>query len=119
MILYGIPNCNTVKKAKDWLNAANLVYEFHDFKKSGVTHELLNQWCATFGWEKVVNKKGTTWKKQSLSIQEGVISQESAVQFLLHNTSAIKRPVLEVNGKALTIGFDVLEYERLFKANIE
>jgi arsenate reductase len=118
MILYGIPNCNTVKKAKDWLNVANLVYEFHDFKKSGVTVDQLNKWCTKFGWEKVVNKKGTTWKKQPLSIQEGVISQESAVQFLLHNTSAIKRPVLEIRGKAVKIGFDVLEYERLFEANI-
>jgi arsenate reductase len=60
MIVYGIPNCNTVKKARTWLTANGLAYEFHDFKKQGISRDQLDEWCKTFGWEKVLNKKGTT-----------------------------------------------------------
>jgi arsenate reductase len=113
MTLYGIPNCNTVKKARTWLNENDMNTEFHDFKKKGITAEKLQEWCDTFGWEKVLNKQGTTWKKQSPEEQQAVVDKESATAFLLKHTSAIKRPVLEIDGKAVSIGFNETDYSRL------
>ena len=113
MILYGIPNCNTVKKARTWLDENGIEHEFHDFKKKGVSKEQLGEWCDIFGWEKVLNKQGTTWKKLSLEEQTEVIDKDSAIALLLKFTSAIKRPVLEVDGKAVSIGFNEMDYEKL------
>ena len=113
MILYGIPNCNTVKKAQTWLKENGFEYEFHDFKKKGVTENELNDWCELFGWEKVLNKKGTTWKKIGPEEQAAVTDSKTAVQFLLLHTSAIKRPILELDGKAVHIGFDESQYVEL------
>lgn len=113
MTLYGIPNCNTVKKARTWLEENRFQADFHDFKKKGVTSEKLLEWCDTFGWEKVLNKQGTTWKKLSLEEQQAVIDKESAIAYLVNHTSAIKRPVLEVDGKAVSIGFNEGDYMKL------
>ncbi|WP_443937808.1 Spx/MgsR family RNA polymerase-binding regulatory protein [Pedobacter sp. MW01-1-1] len=113
MVVYGIPNCNTVKKAIDWLKENNLEFEFHDFKKKGISPEKLNQWCATFGWEVVLNRKGLTWKKLSKEQQAEIKSQEDAVAYLLQNTSAIKRPVIEKDNDAVFIGFDADSYLKL------
>lgn len=115
MTVYGIPNCNTVKKARTWLTDHGLDYEFHDFKKQGITAEKLQEWCAAFGWEKVLNKKGTTWKKLPEGQQNGVKDEASAIAVLLENTSAIKRPVLEKDGKAVLISFDEQQYADLLK----
>ena len=112
---YGIPNCNTVKKAVTWLKDQELPFTFHDFKKQGVTAEQLNSWCAVFGWERVLNKKGTTWKKLSLEVQEGVQDQASAVKVMLANPSSIKRPVIEQDGKVLLIGFQEEEYAAILR----
>jgi arsenate reductase len=112
MIVYGIPNCNTVKKAVTWLTDNGLTHEFHDFKKKGVTAEKLNQWCDTFGWETVLNKKGTTWKKLSPEAQSAVIDQASAVAIMVTNTSAIKRPVIESDVKPVLIGFNEEAYTK-------
>lgn len=113
MIVYGIPNCNTVKKAMTWLNENGFKPEFHDFKKKGVTPEKLNEWCDIFGWEKVLNKQGTTWKKLDVNEQKVIVDKESAIAVLLNHTSAIKRPVVEVNGKAVLIGFNEVDYSGL------
>jgi len=115
MIVYGIPNCNTVKKARTWLTDHGIDYEFHDFKKQGITAGKLQEWCAVFGWEKVLNKKGTTWKKLSAEQQGQVIDEATAIAVLLENHSAIKRPVLEQDGKAILISFDEAEYAGLLK----
>lgn len=115
MIVYGIPNCNTVKKARTWLTDNGIDYEFHDFKKQGISAEKLHEWCGVFGWEKVLNKKGTTWKKLSAEQQESVKDENSAVAVLLTNNSAIKRPVVEQNGKAVLISFDEELYSSLLK----
>ncbi|MCD0487984.1 arsenate reductase [Pedobacter sp. MC2016-14] len=114
MILYGIPNCNTVKKAQTWLKEKGLQYEFHDFKKKGISEEKLREWCLAFGWEKVLNKNGTTWKKLSDEEKGSVADEGSAIAVLLKNTSAIKRPVLEQEGKAVLIGFDEAAYAAKF-----
>jgi len=115
MIVYGIPNCNTVKKARTWLADNGITYEFHDFKKQGISAGKLNEWCGVFGWEKVLNKKGTTWKKITPEQQLQVTDQASAVALLAENTSAIKRPVIEKDGKAILISFDEELYNKLLK----
>jgi arsenate reductase len=115
MIVYGIPNCNTVKKAITWLTDNGLTYEFHDFKKKGVTAEKLNQWCDTFGWDTVLNKKGTTWRKLSSESQAAVVDQASAVAVMMTNTSAIKRPVIESAGKPVLISFSEEAYTKALK----
>ncbi len=111
MILYGIPNCNTVKKALDWLKANNIPYEFHDFKKKGISAEKLTSWFNTFGWEKVINKNGLTFKKLSKEEQAEIVSEDQALSYLIQNTSAIKRPIVEQNEQAILLGFNETEYE--------
>ncbi|WP_316813016.1 arsenate reductase [Pedobacter heparinus] len=115
MIVYGIPNCNTVKKARTWLEENGFNPEFHDFKKKGITAGKLNEWCAVFGWEQVLNKKGTTWKGLSPEIQKNVTDQKTAVEVLLQNTSAIKRPVIELEGRPVLISFNEDQYAAVLK----
>jgi len=115
MKAYGIPNCNTVKKSLTWLKENNIDAEFHDFKKKGITEEKLNEWCTKFGWENVLNNKRTTWKKLTPEEQQEVKDQASAVQILLKNNSAIKRPVIEKNGVPVLLGFDEEKYTSLLK----
>jgi arsenate reductase len=115
MTVYGIPNCNTVKKATNWLKEQGREFTFHDFKKSGVTAEKLNAWCDAFGWENVLNKKGTTWRKLSPEEQVSVQDQKSAVQLLLSHTSAIKRPVIELDDKPVLLGFQEESYAQILK----
>jgi len=115
MIVYGIPNCNTVKKAMTWLTENGFKPEFHDFKKKGISAEKLNIWCDTFGWETVLNKKGTTWKKLNTEEQQEVNSKESAIKLLMTYTSAIKRPIVEVKGKPVLISFSEESYQSILK----
>ncbi len=109
--IYGIPNCDTMKKARKWLEKNNLVYEFHDYKKSGVPLKNLQQWLKKADWEVVLNKRGTTWRKLDDDIKNN-IDEASAIQVMLDNPGAIKRPVLE-SGKNLLIGFKEDEYKTL------
>lgn len=111
MVVYGIPNCNTVKKALDWIRAKEIPYEFHDFKKKGVTAEKLTEWFNTFGWEKVINKNGLTFKKLSKEEQAEINSPEQTIAYLTQNTSAIKRPIVEQKGKAILLGFNEENYQ--------
>jgi len=109
--VYGIPNCDTMKKARKWLDNNNLEYEFHDYKKLGVPEKNLKNWAKKVGWEIVLNKRGTTWRKLSDEIKDN-IDEQSSIQVMLENPSAIKRPVLE-NNELLLIGFKEDEYESL------
>lgn len=106
MKVYGIPNCNTVKKALDWIKANEIAYEFHNFKKEGVSAEKLTEWFTIFGWEKVINKNGLTFKKLSKEEQTEINSAAKAIAYLIQNTSAIKRPIVEKDGKAILLGFN-------------
>jgi arsenate reductase len=115
MTLYGIPNCNTVKKAQDWLKANQIDFEFHDFKKKGVTPEKLKEWFETFGWEKVINKNGLTFKKLTKEEQAKISSPDEAIAYLIQNTSAIKRPIVEQDNKAILLGFDEQHYKDKMK----
>jgi arsenate reductase len=103
--MYGIKNCDTIKKARKFLDDKGTVYNFHDFKKDGVDSKLLSSWIDELGWEVLVNKRGTTWRKFSDSVKESVCDKESALKIMLENPSVIKRPVLDLGGRKI-IGFD-------------
>lgn len=105
IILYGIPNCDTVKKARAWLTEQGVDYQFHDFKKQGVPPEQLARWAQAAGWEKLLNRQGTTWRKLDPALQAGVHDSASAQTLMLANPSVIKRPVVDW-GKDITVGFD-------------
>jgi arsenate reductase len=104
--LYGIPNCDTVKRARDWLATQGVAYEFHDFKKAGVPPERLAAWVAAAGWERVLNRKGTTWRKLDAAQQAGVTDAASAQALMREQASVIKRPVVEWDDGRITVGFD-------------
>ena len=108
--LFGIPNCDTVKKARAWLTTQGMDYQFHDFKKEGVPVEHLNAWMAAVGWEKLLNRKGTSWRKLDEATQATAIDAESATKLLILNASLIKRPVVEWADSPvaadITVGFD-------------
>ncbi len=108
VILYGIPNCDTVKKARDWLNAREVAFVFHDYKKSGVDAALLNHLCATLGWEKVLNRAGTTFRKLA-DVDRAGLDQTKAVAVMVANPSCIKRPILQYPGGVL-LGFKEAEW---------
>jgi arsenate reductase len=110
MIVYGIKNCDTVKKSTDWLKVHNLQFEFHDYKSKGISEEKLKEWTNQVSWEILVNKKGTTWKKLDESIKNKVTDVASAVELMKEHTSLIKRPVIENNGRIITVGFNEKEY---------
>ncbi len=103
--VHGIPNCDTVKKARTWLDAQGVAYQFHDFKKQGVPADRMDAWLRQAGWEKLVNRKGTTWRKLDAATQAGVTDAASARALMLAQPSVIKRPVVDW-GATTTVGFD-------------
>ena len=105
IILYGIPNCDTVKKARAWLTGQGLAYSFHDFKKAGVPPERLAAWEDALGWQKLLNRQGTTWRKLDADVQSGVTDAASAQALMRAQPSVIKRPVVEW-GHDTSVGFD-------------
>ncbi|MEI7842614.1 MAG: arsenate reductase [Gallionellaceae bacterium] len=113
MILYGIPNCDTVKKARTWLSEHGHAYEFHDFKKQGITQELLADWLKQIGWQKLLKKTGPTWAKLPDTVKASIKDDASALPVLLANPNIIKRPVLLKQGKVLATGFNPTDYEIL------
>jgi arsenate reductase (glutaredoxin) len=105
-IVYGISNCDTVKKARAWLAAHGVEHDFHDFRKQGVPVAELDRWLGQFGWEKVLNRQGTTWRKLDAPTQARVQDNASARALLLDQPSAIKRPLVAWSNGERTIGFD-------------
>jgi Spx/MgsR family transcriptional regulator len=103
--VYGIPNCDSVKKARDWLAAHQVAYGFHDFKKQGVSKELLARWTAAAGWERVLNRQGQTWRKLNAAEQGRAVDGNSACALMQVHTSLIKRPLIDWGGAALTVGW--------------
>jgi Spx/MgsR family transcriptional regulator len=110
--LYGIPNCDTVKKARTWLDQRGVAYTFHDYKKQGADPTKIAGWVAEAGWEKVLNRAGTTFKKLADADKEG-LNAAKAVKVMAANPSAIKRPVIEYPG-GLLVGFKEGEWEQAF-----
>ena len=103
--VYGIPNCDTVKKARVWLADEALDVSFHDFKKQGVPADLLPGWLAAVGWETLVNRKGTTWRKLDEATRLAVVDEASATALMLAQPSVIKRPVVVWGDGAVSVGF--------------
>ena len=110
-ILYGIPNCDTMKKARTWLESRRVDYEFHDYKKAGIERAKLEAWIAAVGWEVLLNRAGTTFKKLPDAAKAN-LTEARAVKLMLEQPSMIKRPVLE-RGKTLLVGFSPEKYSAL------
>jgi len=112
--LYGIPNCDTVKKARAWLAERGVEVDFHDYKKQGVPEAELRSWVKALGWEALLNRKGTTWRKLDPARQAQVTDAGSAIALMLEQPSVIRRPVL-VRGDALRVGFEADDWVALFR----
>ena len=111
--LYGIPNCDTVRKARKWLTANGIDYTFHDFRKDGLDEKQLRRWVKELGWETLLNKRGMMWRKLPESKKEN-IDENKAIAIMLAEPAIIKRPVLDI-GKSRHVGFTEADYKKLFK----
>jgi arsenate reductase (glutaredoxin) len=110
--IYGISNCDTMKKAMAWLTKNKLAFEFVDYKKEGAAKAKLEAWCNSAGWETLLNKRSTTWRELPLAEQEKTTTQAAAIKLMMEHTSIIKRPVLEHKG-GLLVGFSEAAYSKL------
>lgn len=113
--IYGIKNCDTMKKAFAWLNENNIPYEFHDYKKSGAPQAILADWVEQLGWETVVNRKGTTWRKLDESVRN-TMDEHSAIATMVAQPSLIKRPIL-IKGHQILAGFTAEQWQAFFASN--
>ena len=111
--VYGISNCDTIKKAKVWLDKKGVAYRFHDYRKQGLDSNMLSPWVDSLGWEALLNRRGTTWRKLPDDVKEN-IDQPSAIEIMLESPSIIKRPLL-IKGKELFLGFSDSDYQDIFK----
>lgn len=112
--LYGIKNCDTMKKAFQWLEERNIPYEFHDYKKAGVPRDKLVAWCKALGWKTLLNTKGPTWRKLTPE-QQAISTQSQAVALMIDHPSVIRRPVVETESGHLLVGFDPTMFESFVK----
>jgi len=110
--LYGIANCDTIKKAKTWLRNHDIEFQFHDYRKQGLDANWLKDRVKELGWEVLINRRGTTWRQLSAEVRDSLDS-ESATRVMLDNPAIIKRPLLEKNGQA-HLGFSDAQYLQLF-----
>ena len=111
--LYGIKNCDTVKKAQKWLTLQNIDFQFHDFRKDGLEKKLVQQWIRTVGWETLVNKRSTTWKGLD-DVTKSNLNDKTVIDIILEQPTLIKRPVLTLKDQLL-IGFKEAEYLAITK----
>jgi Spx/MgsR family transcriptional regulator len=111
--VHGIVSCDTVRRARAWLDGRGVDYEFVDFRKAPPVRAALARWCAAVGWETLLNRRGTTWRKLAAADQARVVDAPSAIEALLAHPTAIKRPVVEM-GDAVVVGFDPADWERRF-----
>ncbi len=111
--LYGIKNCDTIKKARSWLESSGIDYRFHDYRADGLERAQLEAWAAELGWEALLNRRGTTWRTQSEATRN-TIDQTSAIALMLEHPALIKRPLLDT-GKVRHLGFKAAEYAALLQ----
>ena len=114
LILYGIPNCDTTKKAMTLLKQKSVDFSFHDYKQQGITIKKLEEWCEKIGWETILNKRSTTWRELDEADQKKVINQATAIKLMMKNNSVIKRPIIELD-KKIVVGFNEDEIKRAIK----
>ncbi len=110
--VYGITNCSTVQKARNWLEQNKIEYNFHDYKKVGIDSQHLQKWINKFGWDKVLNMQGMMWRKASDEEKSKVVDEKSAIEFMIKVPNSIKRPIVELEGGEVLRGFDELEWKR-------
>lgn len=108
--IYGIKNCDSMKKAFAFFDARGIDYAFHDYKKAGVPRERLIEWCRTLGWKSLLNTKGTTWRKLTAE-EQAITTQSKAVAIMLEHSSVIRRPVVETPAGQVLVGFDPTLFE--------
>jgi len=113
--LYGIPNCQTVKKARDWLDSHQVEYQFYDFKKQFVNEALINQWLKHVEWTQLINRSGMTYRKLTDQQKEQSQTQAGAISLMILNPSMIKRPILD-NSKMIFLGYKEADYQSIFGA---
>ncbi len=113
LVLYGIPNCDTVKKARVWLTANGHEFVFHDYKKQVLPESELQAWLQQQDWQILLNRKGTTWRALSEERKLSITDAGGALELMRENPSIIKRPVLVADGKILAVGFDATRYASL------
>ncbi|HGJ5872449.1 MULTISPECIES: ArsC family reductase [Arsenophonus] len=111
-ILYGIKNCDTIKKARQWLDNHHIIYQFHDYRTDGISIELLEIFIQHLGWEALINKRGMTWKKLSDEQKANIIDVASAKELMLKYPAIIKRPLLTTTDNHYLLGFSIDEYQR-------
>ena len=112
MVIYGIANCDTVKRARAWLVAHGVEHRFHDFKKAGVPEARLVEWLAAAGWERLLNRQGTAWRKLDEAERAAVVDSASARRVMLAHASTIKRPGAEWDDGSTTVGFQADDWRR-------
>ena len=117
MIIYGIKNCDTIKKAVAWLNQHGIDYHFHDFRKDGLDEKMLRAWVKELGWEALLNRRGTTWRSLPETTKDH-LDEARAIALMMAQPAIIKRPVLD-NGMSRHVGFSVDEYNVFCKNNLE
>ncbi len=112
--VYGIPNCDTVKKTLDWLTEHDVPFSFHNYKKEGITTAKLKSWCKQKGWEVLLNKKSSTWRGLDEATQASITNEKTAIALMATSTSIIKRPVIEKDETVVAVGFNATEYKKIF-----
>lgn len=113
-VVYGIPNCDTVKKARTWLESHGVVFEFHDFKKAGLTAALVRTWLADVPLEVLLNRRGTTWRALPEETKAAAGTQQGAIALMVEKPSVVKRPVVVVDGRVKSVGFSADEFTALY-----
>ena len=113
LTMYGIKNCDTIKKARRWLEAHQIAYQFHDYRADGLDRELLNTFIAELGWEALRNTRGTTWRKLDETVRAGINNADAAAALMLEMPAIIKRPLLCAPGQPMLLGFSELTYKKL------
>ncbi|EMD1841322.1 ArsC family reductase [Raoultella planticola] len=113
LTMYGIKNCDTIKKARRWLEAHQIAYQFHDYRADGLNRELLNTFIAELGWEALLNTRGTTWRKLDEAVRAGINNADAAAALMLEMPAIIKRPLLCAPGQPMLLGFSELTYKKL------
>ena len=110
--LYGIKNCDTVKKARKWLELNGVDYRFHDMREDGIDQQQISSWIQQLGWETVVNKRSTSWKQLEPELRNGM-DENAAIKAILANPTLVKRPLLDIDGN-YTVGFNATDYTSIF-----
>lgn len=112
LTMYGIKNCDTIKKARRWLEAHQIAYQFHDYRADGLDRELLNTFIAELGWEALLNTRGTTWRKLDETVRAGINNADAAAALMLEMPAIIKRPLLCAPGRPMLLGFSEASYQQ-------